>query len=62
MLPRREVPPEARQAALTLIGWLARRSPQEPPDGKTTQRCGPDGHESVAGGPPLAAKPPDRAR
>jgi len=24
------VPPEARQAALTLIGWLARRMPGEP--------------------------------
>jgi hypothetical protein len=35
MLPRRELPPEARQAALTLIEWLARRLPHDtsPPDG-----------------------------
>jgi hypothetical protein len=40
MLPKREVPPEARKAALTLIGWLARRTPTEPPDPTTTGREG----------------------
>ncbi len=33
-----EMPPEARQAGLTLIGWLARRMPQDPIDSRTT-RC-----------------------
>lgn len=27
-----DVPADARQAGLTLIGWLARRMPGEPPD------------------------------
>jgi hypothetical protein len=27
-----DVPPDARAAGLTLIGWLARRMPGEPPD------------------------------
>ncbi len=27
-----DVPADARQAGLTLIGWLARRLPGEPPD------------------------------
>jgi hypothetical protein len=30
MLRQSEVPPEAKQAGLTLIGWLARRLPQDP--------------------------------
>ena len=40
MLPKREVPPEARKAALTLIGWLARRLPHDtsPPDGMYPRR------------------------
>jgi hypothetical protein len=29
MLRQSEVPPEAKQAGLTLIGWLARRLPQD---------------------------------
>jgi len=30
VLRRPEIPPETRQAGLTLIGWLARRMPQDP--------------------------------
>jgi hypothetical protein len=29
VLRRPEIPPETRQAGLTLIGWLARRLPQD---------------------------------
>ncbi len=29
VLRRPEIPPETRQAGLTLIGWLARRMPQD---------------------------------
>jgi len=29
MVRQAEVPPEAKQAGLTLIGWLARRLPQD---------------------------------
>jgi hypothetical protein len=33
----REVPPEARQAGLTLIGWLARRMPGDAVDDRTVR-------------------------
>ena len=32
-----DTPKEARQAGLTLIGWLARRMPQDPIDTRTTR-------------------------
>lgn len=32
-----ETPQEARQAGLTLIGWLARRMPQDKCDSRTTR-------------------------
>jgi hypothetical protein len=35
LLDSPEVPPEARQAGLTIIGWLARRMPQDQVDQRT---------------------------
>jgi hypothetical protein len=35
LLRNPELPAEARQAGLTIIGWLARRMPQDPVDQRT---------------------------
>jgi len=32
------VPPEARQAGLTLVGWLARRMPHDEVDDRTVKK------------------------
>jgi hypothetical protein len=37
VIQRTGTPKEARQAGLTLIGWLARRMPQDACDSRTTQ-------------------------
>ncbi len=56
------VPEEARVAALTLIGWLARRMPGEPVSHCDVRRCkgaGPARQGDFSGyeGPPSGSKP-----
>jgi hypothetical protein len=54
------VPDEARAAALTLIGWLARRMPGEPVSHCDVRRCkGGASGRALAGyeGPPSGAMP-----
>jgi hypothetical protein len=41
VLRKADCPPEARQAGLTFIGWLARRMPHDAVDSRTLRRrCG----------------------
>lgn len=37
VIQKTDTPKEARQAGLTLIGWLARRMPQDAVDSRTTR-------------------------
>ncbi len=37
VIKKADTPQEARQAGLTLIGWLARRMPQDSVDTRTTR-------------------------
>lgn len=37
VIRKSDTPSEAKQAGLTLIGWLARRMPQDPVDKRTTR-------------------------
>lgn len=39
LLRQADVPDEAREAGLTLIGWLARRFPEESADPVTIRPC-----------------------
>jgi glucose-6-phosphate dehydrogenase assembly protein OpcA len=54
------VPDEARAAALTFIGWLARRMPGEPVSHCDTGRCTGHARRPAYGEPRFDGSPSDR--
>ena len=66
LLQETSLPAEAREAGLTLIGWLARRMPGEPVSivgvEEMCRRCGEHRHEGTNGVHVAATKPASETR